>query len=51
MPRAGVGVLRYVSDAPAILPTERALCWLVRLSRMSIAEKMRDEHRRRVLGE
>src|SRR6516165_8466695 len=33
------------------MPAERAVRRLVRLSRMSIADEMREEHRRRVLGE
>jgi hypothetical protein len=33
------------------MPTERAFAELVRLSRTSIVDEMREEHRRRVLGE
>jgi hypothetical protein len=34
----------------SIMPAKCAVCELVRLSRISIADEMREEHRRRVLG-
>jgi hypothetical protein len=34
-----------------LVPAERTVAELVRLSRTSIADEMREEHRRRVLGD